>query len=263
MSEAAPQAADGGASPPLIRLRNIVKVYGEGGLAFKALKGVDLDIAQGEFVAIMGPSGSGKSTAMNTLGCLDRPTAGEYLFKGVHVEGLDRDERARLRRRYFGFVFQGFHLLPRTTAQENVELPLLYRGESAAQRHQAARRALEAVGLNGWEHHTPAELSGGQQQRVAIARAIVSNPVVLLADEPTGNLDTQRSEEIMELLWKLNHEQGITVLMVTHEPEMAAYARRIVRFKDGLLDTDVPNASVMLRAAVPSAGDGLAQGREG
>ncbi|MDH0382465.1 ABC transporter ATP-binding protein [Comamonas aquatica] len=263
MNEAAPQAADGGASPPLIRLRNIVKVYGEGGLAFKALKGVDLDIAQGEFVAIMGPSGSGKSTAMNTLGCLDRPTAGEYLFKGVHVEGLDRDERARLRRRYFGFVFQGFHLLPRTTAQENVELPLLYRGESAAQRHQAARRALEAVGLNGWEHHTPAELSGGQQQRVAIARAIVSNPVVLLADEPTGNLDTQRSEEIMELLWKLNHEQGITVLMVTHEPEMAAYARRIVRFKDGLLDTDVPNASVMLRAAAPSAGHGLAQGREG
>ena len=263
MSEAAPQAADGGASPPLIRLRNIVKVYGEGGLAFKALKGVDLDIAQGEFVAIMGPSGSGKSTAMNTLGCLDRPTSGEYLFKGVHVEGLDRDERARLRRRYFGFVFQGFHLLPRTTAQENVELPLLYRGESTAQRHQAARRALEAVGLNGWEHHTPAELSGGQQQRVAIARAIVSNPVVLLADEPTGNLDTQRSEEIMELLWKLNHEQGITVLMVTHEPEMAAYARRIVRFKDGLLDTDVPNASVMLRAAAPSAGHGLAQGREG
>lgn len=263
MSEAAPQAADGSASPPLIRLRNIVKVYGEGGLAFKALKGVDLDIAQGEFVAIMGPSGSGKSTAMNTLGCLDRPTAGEYLFKGVHVEGLDRDERARLRRRYFGFVFQGFHLLPRTTAQENVELPLLYRGESAAQRHQAARRALEAVGLNGWEHHTPAELSGGQQQRVAIARAIVSNPVVLLADEPTGNLDTQRSEEIMELLWKLNHEQGITVLMVTHEPEMAAYARRIVRFKDGLLDTDVPNASVMLRAAAPSAGHGLAQGRQG
>lgn len=262
MSEAAPQAAVGGASP-LIRLRNIVKVYGEGGLAFKALKGVDLDIAQGEFVAIMGPSGSGKSTAMNTLGCLDRPTAGEYLFKGVHVEGLDRDERARLRRRYFGFVFQGFHLLPRTTAQENVELPLLYRGESAAQRHQAARRALEAVGLNGWEHHTPAELSGGQQQRVAIARAIVSNPVVLLADEPTGNLDTQRSEEIMELLWKLNHEQGITVLMVTHEPEMAAYARRIVRFKDGLLDTDVPNTSVMLRAAAPSAGHGLAQGREG
>ena len=247
---------------PLIRLRNIVKVYGEGGLAFKALKGVDLDIEQGDFVAIMGPSGSGKSTAMNTLGCLDRPTAGEYLFKGVHVEDLGRDERARLRRRYFGFVFQGFHLLPRTTAQENVELPLLYRGESAQERKQAAALALEAVGLKGWEHHTPAELSGGQQQRVAIARAIVSNPVVLLADEPTGNLDTQRSEEIMELLWKLNSEQGITVLMVTHEPEMAAYARRIVRFKDGLLDSDMRNEPLALRRAALQSANAEAKARE-
>ncbi|MCB2018582.1 MAG: ABC transporter ATP-binding protein, partial [Hydrogenophaga sp.] len=175
---------------PLIRLRGITKTYGEGATAFQALKGVDLDIEQGDFVAIMGPSGSGKSTAMNTLGCLDVPTSGEYLFHGVHVENLSRDERARLRRRYMGFVFQGFHLLARTSALENVELPLIYRGEPAAQRHAAARAALDMVGLAGWEHHTPGELSGGQQQRVAIARAIVTEPQLLLADEPTGNLDT-------------------------------------------------------------------------
>ena len=226
---------------PLIRLRGVTKVYGEGALAFQALKGVDLDIAQGDFVAIMGPSGSGKSTAMNTLGCLDRPSTGQYLFQGVHVESLSRDERARLRRRYFGFVFQGFNLLARTSAQENVELPLLYRGEQARARHAAAARALDAVGLKGWEHHTPAELSGGQQQRVAIARAIVTEPAVLLADEPTGNLDTHRSLEIMELIWRLNQEHGITVIMVTHEADMAAYARRIVRFVDGVVDSDTPN----------------------
>jgi len=249
LSSALSPSAAGEGGLPLIRLRGVTKTYGEGGLAFQALKGVDLDIAQGDFVAIMGPSGSGKSTAMNTLGCLDRPTTGSYLFKGVHVEGLSRDERARLRRRYFGFVFQGFHLLPRTTAQENVELPLLYRGEPTAQRHAAAARALDAVGLKGWEHHTPAELSGGPQQRVAHARALGSDPAVLLADEPTGNLDTQRSEEIMELLWKLNSEKGITVLMVTHEPEMAAYSRRIVRFKDGMMDTDTPNEPLVLRRA--------------
>ncbi|MDD2547792.1 MAG: ABC transporter ATP-binding protein, partial [Burkholderiaceae bacterium] len=189
---------------PLIRLRGITKVYGEGALAFQALKGVDLDIAQGDFVAIMGPSGSGKSTAMNILGCLDRPTAGAYAFKGVPVESLERDQRALLRRQYFGFVFQGFHLLARTSAQENVELPLLYRGEPAGQRRSAAARALASVGLQGWEHHTSSELSGGQQQRVAIARAIVTQPAVLLADEPTGNLDSQRGHEIMELLWRLN-----------------------------------------------------------
>jgi len=228
-------------NPPLIRLRGITKVYGEGATALQALKGVNLDIDAGDFVAIMGPSGSGKSTAMNTLGGLDTPTSGEYLFQGVHVESLTRDQRARLRRRFFGFVFQGFNLLARTSAQENVELPLLYRGEPTAARHAAAARALDAVGLKGWEHHMPSELSGGQQQRVAIARAMVTEPAVLLADEPTGNLDTQRSREIMELLWRLNVDKGITVLMVTHEHDMAAYARRIVRFVDGVVAGDTRN----------------------
>ncbi|MBI3157895.1 MAG: ABC transporter ATP-binding protein [Burkholderiales bacterium] len=253
MSAATPAAsAQVAGGMPLIRLRGVTKVYGEGALAFAALKGVDLDIARGDFVAIMGPSGSGKSTAMNTLGCLDRPTTGDYLFQGVHVESLSRDERARLRRRFFGFVFQGFNLLARTSAQENVELPLLYRGESAAVRRQAAAQALDAVGLKGWEHHTPAELSGGQQQRVAIARAIVTHPAVLLADEPTGNLDTQRSVEIMELIARLNRERGITVIMVTHEPDMAAYARRVVRFVDGVVESDRLNPE---RASAP---EGLA-----
>ncbi len=223
---------------PLIELRAITKTYGEGQAAFQALRGVDLQIAQGDFVAVMGPSGSGKSTAMNLLGCLDTPTTGEYLFRGIHVEQLDRNQRALLRRNCLGFVFQGFNLLARTSAQENVELPLLYRGEAAEARHAQARAALDKVGLAGWEHHTPAELSGGQQQRVAIARAIVTNPLVLLADEPTGNLDSKRSHEIMELLTRLNREQGITVIMVTHEPDMAAYARRIVHFVDGLVASD-------------------------
>ena len=226
---------------PLIRLRGITKVYGQGQAAFRALKGVDLDIDDGDFVAIMGPSGSGKSTAMNLLGCLDVPTGGDYLFRGVAVQRLTRDERARLRRQFFGFVFQGFNLLARTSAQENVELPLLYRGESATARHAQARAALAAVGLTGWEHHTPAELSGGQQQRVAIARAIVTQPQVLLADEPTGNLDTQRGAEIMRLLWQLNQQQRITVVMVTHENDMAAYARRVVRFIDGVVASDQRN----------------------
>lgn len=232
-------ASAGGERPtPLIRLRGVTRTYGQGQAAFQALKGVDLDIEAGDFVAIMGPSGSGKSTAMNTLGCLDTPTSGAYLFRGLHVERLSRDQRARLRRRHLGFVFQGFNLLARTSAQENVELPLLYRGERTAARREAAREALASVGLAGWEHHTPAELSGGQQQRVAIARAIVTRPEVLLADEPTGNLDTQRSEEIMALLTQLNRERGITVLMVTHEPDMAAYARRVVRFVDGVVASD-------------------------
>ena len=228
-------------SAVLLRLQGVTKVYGSGQAELMALKGVDLEVGAGEFIAIMGPSGSGKSTAMNILGCLDTPSAGQYLFKGVHVETLSRDQRARLRRRYLGFVFQGFNLLARTSARENVELPLLYRGESSAVRRVTSDKALEAVGLAGWEHHTPSELSGGQQQRVAIARAIVTEPAVLLADEPTGNLDSQRSREIMELLRSLNIDHGITVLMVTHEPDMAAYAHRLVHFVDGQIDDDTPN----------------------
>ncbi|TSE36742.1 putative ABC transporter ATP-binding protein YknY [Tepidimonas fonticaldi] len=226
------------AAVPLIRLRGVTKTYGQGAAAFQALRGVDLEVCAGDFVAIMGPSGSGKSTAMNVLGLLDTPSSGEYRFLDVPVQTLARDERARLRRRYFGFVFQGFHLLPRTTAQENVELPLVYRGERAAERHRAARAALADVGLTGWEHHTPAELSGGQQQRVAIARAIVTQPRVLLADEPTGNLDSRRSHEIMALIRQLNEQRGITVLMVTHEAEIAAYARRVLHFRDGVIERE-------------------------
>jgi putative ABC transport system ATP-binding protein len=233
---------------PLIRLQGVTKRYGSGASELMALKGIDLDIAAGEFVAIMGPSGSGKSTAMNILGCLDTPTAGQYLFKGAHVEALSRDQRARLRRRYLGFVFQGFNLLSRTSAQENVELPLLYRGDNAAARSAAVARALASVGLAGWEHHTPSELSGGQQQRVAIARAIVTEPAVVLADEPTGNLDTQRSHEIMGLLVALNRDHGITVLMVTHEPDMAAYAHRMVHFVDGLIAKDAANPNPVTEA---------------
>ena len=221
---------------PIISLRGVTKIYGSGPTAFQALKGIDLDISQGDFVAVMGPSGSGKSTTMNILGCLDVPSGGEFLFKSRHVETLDRDQRALLRRRYLGFVFQGFNLLSRTTALENVELPLLYRGEDKKTRYEAGMAALDKVGLKDWWDHTPAELSGGQQQRVAIARAIVTQPDVLLADEPTGNLDSERSVEIMELLTDLNRNGGITVLMVTHEPDMAAFARTIVHFKDGLVE---------------------------
>ena len=221
------------ASDPIIRLRGVTKTYGEGPTAFQALKNVDLDIEQGDFVAVMGPSGSGKSTTMNILGCLDVPSAGQFLFHGHHVELLDRDQRALLRRKYLGFVFQGFNLLARTSALENVELPLLYRGDDRRSRQDAGMAALDKVGLKPWWDHTPAELSGGQQQRVAIARAIVTHPDVLLADEPTGNLDSERSIEIMELLTDLNRNSGITVIMVTHEPDMAAFARTIVNFRDG------------------------------
>lgn len=222
----------------LLALQQVSKVYGSGEAAMHALRGVSLRVEQGEFVAVMGPSGSGKSTCMNILGCMDQPTAGHYLFQGVDVGKLSRDQRTLLRRYYLGFIFQGFNLLNRTSALENVELPLIYRGMPPRERHAAAYRALETVGLCGWEHHMPNELSGGQQQRVAIARAIVTRPLLLLADEPTGNLDTKRGEEIMALLTGFNRDHGITILMVTHEAEMAAYAKRIVHFRDGLIESD-------------------------
>jgi putative ABC transport system ATP-binding protein len=225
---------------PIIVLRGVTKVYGEGDAAVRALTGVDLTFNPGEFVAIMGPSGSGKSTAMNIIGCLDTPTGGEYLFKGISLGRLSRDQRTLLRRHFLGFVFQGFNLLPRTTAVENVELPLIYRGLPPDERRQLALGALKRVGLEGREHHTSAALSGGQQQRVAIARAIVTDPDVLLADEPTGNLDTRTSREIMELVTSLNRDQGITVIMVTHESDIAAYAERTVRFVDGRVESDAP-----------------------
>jgi len=231
-------------SHPVIELRTVSKVYGKGQAEMQALRGVDLRIHAGEFVAVMGPSGSGKSTCMNIIGCLDVPSSGTYLFEGVDVGRLSRDQLARLRRHYLGFIFQGFNLLNRTSALENVELPLVYRGLPAGERHARARQALEAVGLKGWESHSPGELSGGQQQRVAIARAIVTDPVVLLADEPTGNLDSARSREVMDLLTAINRKRGITVVMVTHEPDMASYANRIIQFRDGLVEADKRNGEV-------------------
>jgi putative ABC transport system ATP-binding protein len=221
---------------PLIELQSVTKVYGTGQAAMHALRGIDLHIEEGDFVAVMGPSGSGKSTCMNILGCLDTPTAGSYKFKGIEVGKLTRNQRTRLRRFYLGFVFQGYNLLNRTSALENVELPLIYRGVPSGVRRVRAVQSLDRVGLKGWESHTPGELSGGQQQRVAIARAIVTEPAVLFADEPTGNLDMARSREIMDLLTGLNRDRGITIVMVTHEPDMAAYAKSIVRFLDGLVE---------------------------
>lgn len=221
----------------MIKLTNVIKYYGEGESSFKALKGVNLNIQKGEFIALMGPSGSGKSTMANILGCLDVASGGEYLFENVSVFKLNSKERALLRRFYIGFIFQGFNLLPRTTALENVELPLLYRGVNKIERRKNALEALDMVGLKGWEHHTSNKLSGGQQQRVAIARAIASKPLFLLADEPTGNLDTKRSIEIMNILQWLNKDLGITILMVTHESEMAAYANREIHFLDGNIDS--------------------------
>ncbi len=222
----------------LIELRSLTKTYGTGEAAFQALRGVDLSIRRGEFVAVMGPSGSGKSTLMNLLGCLDTPDSGSYRFKGIQVETLNKDQRSLIRRHALGFIFQGFNLLARTSALENVELPLLYRGYSRRQRHEMARAALASVGLLNKERNTPAELSGGQQQRVAIARAIVTNPDTLFADEPTGNLDSTTTKETMELLRGLNTKLGISIIMVTHENEVAAYAQRIIQVRDGLISSD-------------------------
>ena len=225
-------------SSPLIRLRGLTKVYGQGEAAVHALAGIDLDIHDGEFVAVMGPSGSGKSTCMNIIGCLDVPTSGEYHFRCVEVDSLSSNQQALLRRHYLGFVFQGFNLLRRTTALENVELPLLYRGFGRSERRKLAMTALDSVGLTGWETHTPSELSGGQQQRVAVARAIVTQPALLLADEPTGNLDSAHGREIMDLLTEFNLSLGITIIMVTHEPYFAAYAQREIHFLDGRIQQD-------------------------
>jgi len=223
---------------PVVALRSVARQYGKGDAVVHALQGVDFDIHDGEFVAVMGASGSGKSTCMNILGCLDVPSAGRYLFRGVDVGSLDTDQLALLRRNYLGFVFQGFNLLKRTSALQNVELPLVYRRVPRRERRERAREALHSVGLSDREDHTPSELSGGQQQRVAIARAIVSQPLLLLADEPTGNLDEARKQDIIELLARLNQEQKITIVMVTHEPDMAAHASRVVEFRDGRVVRD-------------------------
>ena len=221
-----------------LELIEVSKVYGAGDTEVHALAGTNLRIDEGEFVAVMGPSGSGKSTCMNILGGLDKPTGGTYRFLGVDVTTLDQDQLALLRRHYFGFVFQGYNLLPRTTALENVELPLVYRGVPRGERHARARAALAEVGMAGREHHAPNELSGGQQQRVAIARALVTEPALLLADEPTGNLDTARRTELMRLLVALNRDRGITMVMVTHDAEMADFAGRFVQFRDGVVVDD-------------------------
>ena len=222
----------------VIEMQGISRVYGEGDIEVRALDDIDLTIWAGEFLAIMGPSGSGKSTAMNVIGCLDSPTSGHYRFCGVEVGALTRDQRALLRRHYLGFIFQGYNLLPRTSALHNVELPLIYKGVGRADRQLAATEALRKVGLADRVHHDPSELSGGQQQRVAIARALVGDPKVVLADEPTGNLDTKMSAEIIEMLLKLNREEGLTIVMVTHEKDMAAYADRLIWMVDGRIERD-------------------------
>lgn len=231
--------------PAIISMRRIYKIYGSGAAEVRALDGVDLTIRQGEFVAIMGPSGSGKSTCMNMVGCLDVPSSGEYLFRGVDVGQLDRDELALLRRHFMGFIFQSFNLLPRVSALGNVELPLIYEGVKRSTRRARAAEALRIVGLGGRESATPSQLSGGQQQRVAIARALVTEPPILLADEPTGNLDTAMAADIMTQLTRIREERGITIIMVTHEPGVARYAERILYFVDGKLVKDGTPAEVI------------------
>ena len=230
-----------GAAGPLIRFDKVSKIYGHGEAEVRALDSVDLQINLGEFVAVLGPSGSGKSTSMNILGSLDTPTLGKYFFDGIDVGTRTRDERAIFRREYIGFVFQGFNLLKRTTALENLELPLIYRGIPAAERHKMAHATLERVGLSDRWDHTASELSGGQQQRVAIARALVTNPKVIFADEPTGNLDSHRSHEIMQFFQELNRKNNLTIVMVTHEEDIAAYASRKIRFRDGHIESDERN----------------------
>jgi len=223
----------------VIDVRELTKIYQVGDFTVPALTGVSLAIHKGEFVSIMGPSGSGKSTFMNILGCLDQPSSGRYLLDGIDVSDFSKDELADIRNRKMGFVFQGFNLLPRASAQENVELPMLYRGITAGERHRRAREALAKLGLEGREHHLPNQLSGGQQQRVAIARALVNEAPLLFADEPTGNLDTKTSVEIMELLTRLNREGGITLVVVTHETDIAAFSKRVIRFVDGKVVSDI------------------------
>jgi putative ABC transport system ATP-binding protein len=236
-------------SDPLIAVRDVWKIYELGDVAVQALRGISVDIDAGEFVAVMGASGSGKSTFMNIVGCLDRPTRGVYRLAGSDVSTLSADERAVIRNRQLGFVFQSFNLIPRTSAIENVELPLFYGDVPLRDQRQRAREALAAVGLNGREEHLPSQLSGGQQQRVAIARALVNQPAVLLADEPTGNLDTHTSEEILEIFRRLNEEQGLTIVLVTHEPDIAAYAQRVLTFRDGLIVSDTRQARAEKRVA--------------
>ena len=226
----------------LIQVQELVKTYNLGEVEVSALRGVTLSIERGEFVAIMGASGSGKSTFMNILGFLDRPTSGQYLLEGLNGEHLSRDELAEIRNRKIGFVFQGFNLLSRTSALENVELPLMYGGASPSRRKEMAQKALSAVGLEGRERHHPSQLSGGEQQRVAIARALVNQPSILLADEPTGNLDTKTSEEIMGIFQRLNQEMGITIMMITHEPDIASFAKRSIHFRDGRIVDDRENS---------------------